>query len=365
MGRRILLVGPINDQGKGGRFEEMRLWGKFLLELENEVVVFSMFNSHFPIENATMIESAILNWPRIWSNFPYLRKFILRVWGSRIFKSKRDLFYESGVWKDFASTFDHILLFITHQSKEMSIFNLTIPATQSIRFTGTIHDFSVLNHQVNYPFLLKRNYVFHSPSLSKGLETTVTKYFIDQTTLAENQLLQIPLSGSFNIFAMIGLFMEVKQIEKVIHLFREFPSYKLILFGSGALQANFEKSIEEQKLTNVKIAGFFPPSRIDEVYAQIDCLIINSNEETGPMTGTEAMAAGKLILSRPVGAMSDRVEGLDLIYDSIADLRFKIKELEKKSDRELLQIKRTLRERYLERYSNKKLKAEIKSLIDQ
>lgn len=364
MAKRILIVGPINNLGKGGRFEEMKLWEQFLEELQYNVAVFSMFNSNFQLGNAIMVESASLKWPRLWSNYPWLRGWMLRFWGSRAFKSKRDAFYDSKVWENFAASFDHILLFITHHSKEIKIFQSLLPVKVSIRFTGTIHKFSVLEHHKKLSSTLKRNYVFHSPFLSKGLDTPIPKHFIDQTTLAEQKLLEIPLTGSVKVFGMVGLFMEVKQMDQVVLLFKELSEFDLILFGSGPLQKDFEKLLQEEKLSNVKLAGFILPAEIHQVYSAIDCLIINSLEETGPMTGVEAMAAGRLILSRPVGAMPDRLVDMDLMYDSPSDLKDKIEEIGRKSDQELLQMKQKLRKNYLERYSNRKLKLEIKNLVD-
>ncbi|WP_332910225.1 glycosyltransferase [Algoriphagus boritolerans] len=170
-----------------------------------------------------------------------------------------------------------------------------------------------------------RNYVIHAPGLFYGFENSIPKVYIDQTTLAEKLLLHLKIDANLKVFAMIGLFMEVKQMEEVINVFAKLPNLNLILFGTGELQTSYQNQIDTLGLSNVKIAGFVAPDQIALLYAQIDALIINSSEETGPMTGIEAMASGKLILSRPVGAMRERLRDPEMIFDKAEDLIEKIK----------------------------------------
>jgi len=363
MSKRVLLVGPINAQGLGGRYEEMKVWATLLEECQFDVTVFSMFNSRFSMGSAQMYESAALIWPFFWKAFAPFRKFSVRFWGSRWFKTRRDTFFDTWEWAEFASGFDHIVLFITHQSRELRIFESDLTVPISVRFTGTIHDFSALQRHASLPDSLPRNYIFHSTFLAKGLNTTIRKVFIDQTTLAEQALLNNEITGQLKVFGMIGLFMEVKQMDQVIELFEEFPEFRLKIFGIGELQSQFERLIQESNLKNVELGGFVPPSRIDGLYADIDCLIINSKEETGPMTGIEAMAAGKLILSKPVGAMADRLPDNGSIFVSIDDLKRKILQLSGLPADEILQAKTVLRERYRKNYSISVLKSAIEDLV--
>lgn len=361
--KRILLVGPINSQGLGGRFEEMKVWANCLTKGQYKVSVFSMFNSGFAVGRAEMYESLSLIWPNLWKNFSFLRNPLLRIWSSKWLKSKRDSFYCSDEWMQFASSFDHIILFITHNSRELQIFESGLKVPVSVRFTGTIHDFSALNKHQFLPAFPSRNYVFHSSFLTKNLQNSIPKVFIDQTTLAEKKLLGIKIDGHARIFGMIGLFMEVKQMDQVIRIFREFPQLRLVLYGTGALQSRFEELIRGMELKNVEIAGFVQPDRIDEIYSAIDCLIINSLEETGPMTGIEAMAAGKLILSRPIGAMPDRLEGEDLLYRDLDGLKTKLQTISQAKEQEIVEVKMALRAKYLEYYSIDKLQSAITTLV--
>jgi hypothetical protein len=362
---KVLLVGPINDQGLGGRFEEMRVWARFLEQEQFEVSIFSMFNSRFGLENAKMAESVHLVFPNLWSWFPWLRYLVLRVWASRFFRNQRDNFYTSKRWCAFAHSFNHIILFITHQSKEIKIFESSLPVPVSIRFTGTVHDFSALKNHHKKLSDAARNYIIHAPGLFQGFENRIPKVYIDQTTLAEKSLLELKIDGNLKVFGMIGLFMEVKQMEQVISVFANLPNLNLILFGTGALQTSYQAKIDALGLSNVKIAGFISPDQISQLYAQIDALIINSSEETGPMTGIEAMASAKLIFSRPVGAMRERLRDPELIFDEAEDLLEKIKKYSVLLPEKIIAVKTILRTRYLENYSNLELKKQIKNMLEE
>lgn len=365
MKSKVLLVGPINDQGLGGRFEEMRVWAGFLEQEQFEVSVFSMFNSRFGLGNAKMVESVHLFFPKLWSRFPWLRCLLLRIWVSKFFRNKRNDFYHSEKWRAFALSFNHLVLFITHQSKEIKIFESALPVPVSIRFTGTVHDFSALKNHHKKLSDAARNYIIHAPGLFQGFENSIPKVYIDQTTLAEKALLDLKIDANLKVFGMIGLFMEVKQMEPVITVFANLPNLNLILFGTGALRTSYQAKIDALGLSNVKIAGFVAPDRISELYTQIDALIINSSEETGPMTGIEAMASGKLIFSRPVGAMRERLRDPDLIFDETEDLLEKIRCYSSLLPEKIFSVKTSLRTRYLENYSNLELKRQIKNMLKE
>ncbi len=359
------MVGPINDRGLGGRFEEMKVWTRFLEEEDFEVSVFSMFNSQFGIEKAFMVESVHLAFPNYWRFLKGFRKILLRVWGSKLFREQRERYYYSNGWREFADSFHHIILFITYQSKELRIFESDLAVPVSLRFTGTVHDFSPLKDHGRLLINAPRDYVIHGPGLFRGFENGIIKVYIDQTTLAEKSLLDLELQSNLSVFAMIGLFMEVKQMEEIISLFAKLPQFTLILFGTGDLQNSYEERIEKLSLSNVKIGGFVAPEKISELYSQVDALIINSSEETGPMTGIEAMAAGKIIFSRPVGVMPDRLSDFELIYENLEDLFKMVIRYSELSAEKIIKLKSDIRNKYLENYSNSQLKKQIKNIVEQ
>ncbi|MEB2779617.1 glycosyltransferase [Algoriphagus sp. C2-6-M1] len=356
-GKKILLVGPLNADGVGGRLEEMKVWANALRHASCEVSVFTMFNAQAYFGSIPVYESIDVL-ARISSNSP-LRKFALRIWASKPFKKQRDKFYLSKEWEIFSNHFDHIILFITDSSRERLIFESSSQTSILLRFTGTIFDFTNLKRDAGLISLPFRKYVFHDPALLFGYKPDIPTCFVDQTAIEEKKLLQIPIASSVTTFAMIGLFMEVKQVQEVILKFVQFPELKLLIFGKGELESVYEKLITQNKLANVEIRGFYPSSQMDQMYSQFDALIINSTEETGPMTGVEAMAAGKIVLSKRIGAMPGRLADEQLLIDANNSLENAIESLLKADMETITEIRTRLRNRYIESYSNESISHKI------
>lgn len=358
------MVGPINNSGAGGRFEEMKVWANSIESSNIEVVVHSMFNSRFKIGKGRIIESIDIRFGNLLNILPFLKPLFIRIWSSQLFKSKRDNFYCSKSWNSFASSFDRIILFINDTSRERLIFESELAIPIALRFTGILHNRSKIeldgNRLINFP----RFYIFHDKALLKGHKPGLKTIFIDQTIIKENSFLSLPISDNIKIFGMVGLFMTVKQISQVIKIFKYFPEFELFLYGKGELKEEYENLIKELKISNVKLKGYFPAEEIEKVYAGFDCLIINSSDETGPMTGVEAMAAGKLILSKPVGSMESRLSNPELIFNTELELIESLKQISLWTTDKVLSEKQILRNRYLENYSNKSIKFQILSCLD-
>ncbi len=360
---RILLVGPLNKDGVGGRLEEMKVWATALASAGAEVQVFTRFNSA-PLFGALPVwESAqVVVGQKVFSN-PLLKKMILRIWGSSILKTSRDQFFTSRAWDRFLGNFDKVILFITDSSSERAIFESSTPKEVSIRFTGTITNFSKLLSDGNSLHDKPRSYIFHHKDLLKGFEPKINHKFIDQTAIQEKKLVEIPISSECKTFAMIGLFMEVKNIESVIEAFSDFKDFNLLLFGTGVLGQTYRKLIKKYELSNVDIRGYFPSEKMHYMFEEFDCLIINSTQETGPMTGVEAMAAGKCIISTVVGAMQGRIGNDFWIVDTNNSLKQVLANLRNSSAEQISKERNRLRNRYLNDYSNKAISCQIAQTI--
>jgi hypothetical protein len=94
----------------------------------------------------------------------------------------------------------------------------------------------------------------------------------------------------------------------------------------------------------------------------MDCLIIASPKETGPLTGVEAMASGKLIPTTPVGAMKWRINNLDhhqfFVPGNIIELRNAMLKSIQLSQADLKLIRQATRHQYLRK--NRKYSIKIK-----
>lgn len=360
---RVLLIGPLNSAGVGGRLEEMKVWAKALEQAGADVHVFTRFNAA-PLFGALSVwESAQIAFgPAFFSN-PLFTKVILRIWGSQLLKAKRDDFFKSAAWNRFLMGFDKAILFITDASTERQVFESQTNVEIYLRFTGTITDFSRLKKDSQNLLDFPRTYVFHDPSLLKGFEPELHTAFVDQTAIKEPELLQLPISQQCKTFAMVGLFMDVKNVEEVIDVFAHFPNFRLLLFGKGELEDSYRAKIASTESANVEIRGFFPADQMSEMFEEFDCLIINSTEETGPMTGVEAMAAGKYILSTPVGAMESRLQNSAMIIRPGNELPDILSSIQMGGDAEIVKERERLRQRYIQAYSSTSISSKIKEVI--
>ncbi len=361
--KNVLLVGPLNKDGVGGRLEEMKVWANSLKDHGAQVEVFTRFNSGPFFGDIPVWESAHLVFGKWAFRNSFLKKTSLRIWGSSALKTKRGTIFTSKDWSKFVSEFDCVILFINDTSSERSIFESPLKIPVFIRYTGILRSFKSLVKDGAELSSLARGYIFHDENLLKDFKPSLPFHFIDQTAIQEKKLLSIPIKPECKIFAMVGLFMDVKQVEQVIETFVRFPDLKLLLFGKGELESSYRQLIDTYKLNNVELRGFFPADEMDKMFQEFDSLIINSSEETGPMTGVEAMAAGKLIISSSVGAMPGRLDNEKYITGKSNTLSSVLIEIGKLTGEDIILEKNRLRNNYLTNYSNEAISKKIADII--
>ncbi|MEG3765748.1 glycosyltransferase family 4 protein [Alteromonas sp. 14N.309.X.WAT.G.H12] len=114
-------------------------------------------------------------------------------------------------------------------------------------------------------------------------------------------------------FGMVARLVPLKQIDQVIDVFAGIAKsptslpLELHLFGDGPEKPNLQNLIATHQLGDcVTLHG----NELDEnkIYAQFNCLIINSNTEGLPMVLLEAMARALPVISTRVGAIPEIVE---------------------------------------------------------
>ena len=143
-------------------------------------------------------------------------------------------------------------------------------------------------------------------------------------------------------------------------------SPRLNIFGEGPLEAEARQIAQND--TRIKFHGFVEQQSLKEVFKKTDCLLIPSKEEAGPLSGLEAMAAGKVILSTDVGAMKERLRGTgnDFWFDLQDSTSFgeQLKRMSSLDPRELEEIRTNNRKRYLEAYQLEKIAGQYKDCVD-
>ncbi|MEG9328954.1 glycosyltransferase [Salinimicrobium catena] len=220
-----------------------------------------------------------------------------------------------------------------------------------VRPTGTIkpNDFS--------PVLKKASqFIFHSKENAYHLinSTKVPYKFIDQSVETEKNLLGIPIEITHPLrFGYLGRLSSEKGITELCEFF-SLTKLPFIIGGDGPLKKSVLDTIQNHDNCRY-LGGRVPDDKKAEFFEKIDVLLIASHEETGPFTGLEAMAAGKLIISTKVGAMQERLEGtqnqfwFDVKHMYSLDRVISIV-LKKKSEC-LREIALEVRERYIKEYS--------------
>ncbi|MBU2979204.1 glycosyltransferase family 4 protein [Alteromonas sp. C1M14] len=121
-------------------------------------------------------------------------------------------------------------------------------------------------------------------------------------------------------FGMVARLVPLKQVDQVIEVFSTLTKSMAIalhIFGDGPEKEKLQGLISSHQLdAHITMHG----NELDEdkIYAQFDCLIINSNTEGLPMVLLEAMARALPVISTRVGAIPDIVEqgNTGLLIDS-------------------------------------------------
>ncbi len=217
------------------------------------------------------------------------------------------------------------------------------------RTTGTISN-------INFDFLNKIDLLIYH-SIANSMKLDIKNFaIIDQCAYSENKLLKIPLSTkkvtNFLVLSRISSEKGIKQIIDFFILTRTIND-KLFIAGNGILELVL---IEEYRnFEFIIFKGFVEFNELHSLMNEIDCLIIPSPEESGPLVGVEAMCAGKIIISTYVGAMNERLFNTKNNFwyifgdlDSFKNVFYKVKRL---NSIEIQLISYSLRCNYVQNYS--------------
>lgn len=239
-----------------------------------------------------------------------------------------------------------------------------------IRTTGTIREMDVNSFQ----FLKKVScFIHHSESNAHNLnkQLALPYVIIDQCAQSEQKLLDLPLNENQDVYGYLGRLSTEKGILELIGFFKNVTEGKLLIAGDGPLKNEVESAINQHN--RIAYLGQSDPNELDAFFQKINTLIIPSFEESGPLVGLEAMAAGKIILSTDVGAMKERLidTGNNFWFDNENRQTFldglgKIKNL---TDEEFKAMATNNREKYLDEYQFTSIRRKyldcLKKYLDQ
>lgn len=233
------------------------------------------------------------------------------------------------------------------------------------RTTGTIN-FS------DYDFINSVDcFIHHSVNNANKIQKDKKHNYviIDQCAYNEKELLKIgPSNDEICKFLILSRLSLEKGVEEIIEFFLRVCSENDVLFIAGNGVLEYELKIKYQESSKIKFQGFVNSSNLSELFGEIDCLIIPSPAESGPLVGIESMCAGKIIISTRVGAMSERMQETlnDYWFDygnfeSFKNVFFKVKSLSKT---QINYSSIVLKEKYKKEYSINSISEKYISVVD-
>lgn len=142
--------------------------------------------------------------------------------------------------------------------------------------------------------------------------------FRDKISKKHKLLLQYGINSKF-IILFLGRLVEVKGCEYLINGFRavvdNFDDVQLVIVGSGPLESNLKKLVEELNITeHVRFEGFVEHVKVSDYYSFSDIVVFPSivdsigYEEGMPIALLEAFAAGKPIVATRTGGFVEAIE---------------------------------------------------------
>ncbi|PHR88841.1 MAG: hypothetical protein COA80_17730 [Leeuwenhoekiella sp.] len=368
-GKKILLIAPFN--ARGGREIEACLITEALLKNNFEPLVVSItffpkkhiMQDHFDQKYFTSVYGQLLKHPMILffagismlkNKFKYgISAFASNDWSKRY--GKFDMHYK-----------DEIFQLVKNAQVVLFLGQLTSPGLKQI--------ISACN-QENIPIIFRMtgilDFFFRVPDYIKNVSTFVHQsesnyssnltavnsnfHLIDQCALAEEQLLSIPpLKSKIKNYLVIGELGEAKGTRILASYFCKYglESETLTFIGAGEELEDLRNKYRSK--SNIVFAGQIRNIELFEYFSKSHCLLIGSIIEAGPLVGIEAMAAGRIIISTRVGAMSDRLEETNNQFwfdrkneHSFENVLSHVRNLSKKDTQEIsIQLKQRYKEKY-------------------
>lgn len=102
---------------------------------------------------------------------------------------------------------------------------------------------------------------------------------------------------SNKLFVNASQFIDRKNNEQLLRIFKNRPDLSLVLIGNGPLKENYETFIKANKMSNVKLMNYLKNEEVLEIMAACDCHITLSKEDIYGHTIHEALSRGVPVIS--------------------------------------------------------------------
>jgi glycosyltransferase involved in cell wall biosynthesis len=377
MKKRILIFGPIGDVG--GR----ELETGFIASLLSKKYIVDVLSSRSPSKLSQVLSFTGFSFTSL-NSIILKRYFLIKcfIWFVRIIKGNKDYSNKNisnpTVKKIFRLELKKKNIIKEHIRKSDVIFicaQLTSAYVEEIinysktqnkkiifRTTGLINK----NFDIYYLDLVDL-YIHHSRSNASQLLKLYNFKIIDQCSFNETSLINIPLvDEKINNFMTVCRIDKTKNLDVVIDAFIENKDLnnRLYVVGNGPYLEELMLKTSDKR---VIFTGFIDNKELYKIFTKCQCFIVSYYKlEAGPITGIEAMASGRIIISSKTGAMPERLTDSNMFWhnnktNNLKNLIRKVKLLDKQEIRE---ISKSNRNRYLEFYSDKIIRKEYLEAVD-
>ena len=116
--------------------------------------------------------------------------------------------------------------------------------------------------------------------------------FNEKDRKAVREKLGIPMEA--NVAGNIGRLCETKNQTFILEIAKKLPDVHFVIVGGGPLEQELKDKIEQEKLSNVHMAGV--TDNTAQFYSAFDSFILPSLYEGVPVTGIEAQANGLYVI---------------------------------------------------------------------
>lgn len=379
MKKKILIVGPIGDFG--GRDVEVNIIARALEAAYDTTILSTQYMTAASFSLQQLTNTKWQSVPELLFKKSRLIRFLSRISKKRN-KGKKEVYgYVSNSLSKKLMNLDALSWGII-QNELAQTHLVVLPVQLTTKFLPEIVNYC---HEANIPCLVRTTgtirevpaqdfdflkkitlFLHHSQANATNLNRQLALPYtiIDQCALTETALLELDTVKTKPLrFGYLGRLSEEKGILPVAEFFAQ-TDLPFVIAGDG-LQKEALLDIINGK-PNCTYLGLVSHKDISAFFSQIDVLVIPSYEESGPLVGLEAMAAGKLIISTRVGAMEERLNSLYSFWfavENVSSLQACVDRVNTLSLEECQSVSEQLRKKYLMEYSAVAIAAKYRHVV--
>jgi glycosyltransferase involved in cell wall biosynthesis len=140
-----------------------------------------------------------------------------------------------------------------------------------------------------------------------------------------------------NYYLYFGRLSREKGVMTLLRAWRNFPSIRLKIVGTGDIEKDAKQYIEEHQMSNVELVGFLSGDRLFDIVKRSKFIIVPSEwYENNPMNVIESFALGKPVIGARIGGIPELIQedlnGYLFESEDVAGLTNSIKRAESVSE---------------------------------